>query len=433
MAGIFGIVSDKRCIDNLFYGTFYLQHRAQDYCGLALYDGKRLKEYTHAGLIKQKFPKEELTDMKGNCGIGSVSSQRQPVSELGKIGGIIMCFDGNLINHERIKEELLKKGATFSGYYSPEEVTDTVLISKIISNEANFGKGIEKLVQSIEGDFAIIALAKEGIYAARGYGRKPLILGKKEGGYAVSSESNSFDNLEIEIVRDVEPGEIVLLDKEGIHNLKKLNLQPIKYGTFEWIYTAYRSSVIDKRSVAEVRERIGKLLARRYPVEADIVSPVPNSGRGHAIGYAKESGIKYDEVFARYDYSDRSYTPKEQVDRDEEARIKLVPIISAIKGKRIILIDDSIVRGTQTLNQVERLRDLGAKEVHARIACPPLMAACKYGKTTKKDEECIATRMSVEEIRKKLELDTLGYAKVEDLEEAIGFPRDMLCLECWES
>lgn len=431
MAGIFGIVSREDCVEDLFFGVFYLQHRAQDYCGLALCEKGRLKDFTHKGLLKQGFPQAELKKIFGDYGIGCVASERQPVSELTRWGGLVLGFDGNIINHYELKDKLLEEGVSFSGYKNPEDVSDVVLISKIIAKEKDFVSGLKKLVEKMKGDFAIIALTRQGVYGARGYGRKPLILGKKDGNYAISSESNSFVNSGIEIVRDVEPGEIVFLNEEGIHTIEKLDLQPVKYGTFEWIYTAYPASIIDGRSVAEARTEIGKLLARRYPVEADIISPVPNSGRWHAIGYSKESKIPYFETFVRYDYSDRSYTPKEQVDRDKEAKTKLLPIKDIVKGKKIILVDDSIVRGTQTLNQVERLRQLGAKEVHARIACPPLMAACRYGKTTKKDDECIAKRISIEEIRKKLKLDSLGYATIEDLEKAIGLPREKLCLDCW--
>jgi amidophosphoribosyltransferase len=219
-----------------------------------------------------------------------------------------------------------------------------------------------------------------------------------------------------------------------VESVKTLDLSPIKFGTFEWIYTAYPASVIDGMPVSEVRKKMGGLLMKRYPVEADVVSPVPNSGRWHAIGtqYAKGFNLPYEEVFVRYDYSDRSYTQEEQEDRDQEGSIKLIPVESSIRGKKIIIVDDSIVRGTQTLNQVDRLiNEFGAKEVHARIACPPLMHACSYGKTTKEDKDCIARRMSIEDIQKKLLLNSLGYATVDDLEKAIGMPRSKLCLECW--
>lgn len=432
MAGIFGIFSEKDCSNDLFWGTHYLQHRAQDYCGLVVYDGKDFNGATHKGLIRQQFQTEELEKLKGNYGIGVVSSERQPLSELSLAGGFSICFDGNIINYEELKNKMLQSGISFSGYRRPEDILDIAILSKIISSEMKFENGIKKLIESIQGDFAIICLKKEeGIYAARGWGRKPLILGKKDGSYAVSSESVSFVNTGFEIVRDVKPGEIVFINDQGIHIIGNLNLQPIKYGTFEWIYNAYPTSVIDGKSVSEVRTKIGKALSKRYPTDADIVSPVPNSGRWHAIGYAQGSGLPYEECFIRFDYSDRSYTPGEQKIRDQEAKTKLIPIESSIKGKRIVLVDDSIVRGTQMINRVKVLKELGAKEVHARIACPPLMCACNYGKTTRKDEDCIARRMEIKDIIKKIEVDSLCYATVEDLEEAIGIPRENLCLECW--
>jgi len=431
MSGIFGVASKTDCANDLFWGTHYLQHRAQDFCGLALDQDMNLN--THHGLLKQQFSPERLSSMKGKKGIGFVSGVRQPISELSRSGGMVLGYDGNIINYKEIKDRLLREGSTFSGYASPEKVTDNVLISNIIARETSFQKGIEALVEQIKGDFAIISLTREGIYASRGWGRKPLILGKKNNSYAVASESNSFVNNGFAIVRDVKPGEIVFIDDEGIHEVAKLDLQPVKYGTFEWIYTSHPASTIDGRNVAEVRKNLGKLLARRYPQDADVVSPVPNSGRWHAIGYAEEAGIPYAEIFIRYDYSDRSYTPGEQEDRDKEAKTKLIPVEGLIRGKRIILVDDSIVRGTQTLNQVKRLREeFGVLEAHARIACPPLMSACTYGKTTKKDEDCIARRMPVDEIQEKLSLNSLGYATVEDLVSAIGYEEDKLCLDCWK-
>jgi amidophosphoribosyltransferase len=433
MAGICGVVKKEGdCVKDLFWGTFYLQHRAQNYCGMALSHNENLGEpRTHGGLLKQEFPKASLDRMSGDAGVGCVSAGRMPISELSRAGGAIYCFDGNIINHDSLKNSLLNKGESFSGYKKPQDVEDIALLGKIISGEPNFEKGVERFAETMHGDFAVIALTKDGIYAARGWGRKPLIMGENETGYAVSSESNSFVNTGFNIARDVKPGEIVLLNKEGIRTIKQLDLTPIRFGTFEWIYTSHPASTIDGRNVTNVRRNIGRALAKRYPVEADLVSPVPNSGRWHAIGYSHGSGINYEEVFIRYDYSDRSYTPGEQSARDEEARTKLIPLEDAIRGKRIVLVDDSIVRGTQLMNRVKELKKFGAKEVHIRAACPPLMHACCYGKTTKKDSDCIAARMSIQEIQKLMGVDSLGYATVSDLEEAIGIPKENLCLECW--
>ena len=432
MAGIFGVFSNRKtCIDDLFFGTFYLQHRAEDYCGLVAYSKKNTVGGTHKGLIQEQFSKQRLKEMKGNYGIGVVSTERQPLSELSKAGELTFGFDGNIINYNKLKNKILKSGNSFSGYHNPKKIKDINVLSKIVSSEIRFEKGIERLVEEMEGDFAVIALKKEGIYAARGWGRKPLVLGKKNGSYAVSSESVSFENTGFEIVRDVEPGEIVFIDDRGIHTIKNLKLQSIKYGTFEWIYFADIVSNIDGRSVERVRKNIGKILAKKYPISADIVAPIPDSGKGYAKGYAEESGLPYVEVFEKSRYSGRSFILKKQKDRDETAKTKLIPIRNRIKGKRIVLVDDSIVRGTQMFNRVRVLKELGAQKVHARIACPPLIHACKYGKTTKKDKDCIARQMPLDKITETLKLDSLNYATVDILEQAIGYSKEKLCLDCW--
>lgn len=429
MAGVIGVVGK---IQDTYKGLHYLQHRAQKYAGLASSDGEKLEIFTHKGKVKDSFLDEEMDALKGIYSVGCVSGDRQPVSVYSSTGGLILGYDGNLVNYSQLRDDLLKEGATFTGFCNPKDVKNINLISKIISREVSFEKGIMELVKDVQGDFAITCLAKDGIYATRGWGRKPLILGKKNGSYMVSSESSSFINTGFEIERDVNPGEIVFLNREGIHSVSQLDLSPIKLGTFEWIYTAYPTSIIDGKSVSEFRKDMGRLLARKHPVNADIVSPVPNSGRWHAIGYAEESGIHYEESFLRYDYSDRSFIPGIQEERDEMAQWKLIPVSSSIKGKKIVLVDDSIVRGTQTLNQVEKLRNLGVKEVHVRIACPPLMCACEYGDTTKRDDDCIAKRMSVDKIQERLKLDSLKYATPEMLSEASGYPLEKLCLSCWD-
>ncbi len=433
MSGIFGVIGEEDCIEDLFYGAFYVQHRAQEYCGISLLDvdKNKIENYTHKGLIKQQFPKQLRKEIRGQAGLGIVSGSRQPVSELSKSEGMVLGYDGNIINYQDLKDKPLRDNNTFSGYHNPEDINDAVLISKIIAKENKFEKGVENLFEILEGDFSIASLTREGIYAARGYGRKPLILGKKDGAYSVASESNSFVNQGFEIVRDVNPGEVVFLNKEGIHEVRQFNLPYVKYGTFEWIYTAYPSSIIDGRNVAEVRKKLGGCLAERFPVDADIVSGIPNSGRWHGLGYSIFSKIPYQEVFIRYDYSGRSYTSVQE-EREEVANKKLIVLDSIVREKRIVIVEDSIVRGNQTKEQTKKLKEKGAKEVHMRAACPPLLAACPYGKTTRRDDECIARRMSIDEIKETRGLNSLGYATIEDLETSIGFSKDKLCLECWE-
>ena len=253
---------------------------------------------------------------------------------------MILCVDGNIFNYFEVKNNLLKGGASFSGYHNPEEISDAVLISKIISKEFNFENGIESLFEQVKGDFALVALTPEGIYAARGWGRKPLILGKKDGSYAVSSESVSFINTGFEIVRDVRPGEVVLLNEDGINFVAQFDLKNIRYGTFEWIYTAHPASIIDGKSVELVRNKIGALMAEKYKIDADLVSPIPNSGRCHATGFANASGIPYLEVFKKFDYSGRSFTPSTLEEQHQVADEKLIPVKELIKDKKIIIVDD---------------------------------------------------------------------------------------------
>jgi len=228
MAGVMGIVyKEKDCVEDLKKGLQYLQHRAQDYCGLASFDGKKIKNITHEGKVLGSFSDIELKKLNGFYGIGSVANDEQPVSSYSSLGEMAICFDGNIINHIDLRDNFIKEGASFIGFSNPREIKNIDLISKIISKENNFEKGIEKLIKKIEGDFSIVALMKDSIYAARGWGRKPLILGENEKGYAVASESNSFLNIcpPFKIIRDVKPGEIVQLNRYGINTLKEFNLQ----------------------------------------------------------------------------------------------------------------------------------------------------------------------------------------------------------------
>lgn len=438
MAGIFGVVSKKNCSEDLWTGTAYLQHRGLGMCGISYLDnnsnGSKLEILTKSGNFQEKFNLTPPADLNIRLGIGVISSDRQPLSELSSSIGLVLGYDGNLENLEYLKDYLLKKGASFSGHNSPEEIYDTALITKIIARKPNFESGVKRLSELIQGDYAILGLTKQGLYASRGWGRKPLVLGKKEDSYAVSSESVSFINTGFEILRDVAPGETVFIDKRGIQTTQKLELDDsqIKYGTFEWIYTADPSSVIDGRVVADVRKKIGSCLARRYPIDsADIVFPFPDSGKFYAIGYSMESGIPYDSPLIKYSSFFRSFLPLNQDERNIRAKLKLNLVPNSIENKKIIGIDDSIVRGTQLRNKINELKKNGAREVHLRIACPPLMQSCIYSKTIKNNNECIARLMDFESIRKQLNVESLGYATIEDLENSIGIPKEKLCLECW--
>ncbi|MFH1542355.1 MAG: amidophosphoribosyltransferase [bacterium] len=429
MCGIFAISAqkDQNIIDDLFLGTFYLQHRGQKYCGLSTFDGEGLKIRTHRGLVRATFT-EDLGGMQGYMGIGHTSlSDRQPIKLDSRMGEFTICFEGNIVNREELIKELKDKGHSF---YTDSDIE---VIAKLIAQGDNFVDGIEQMAKKIRGAYALVLLSKGKIFAARcKYAFRPMIIGQRNGAVVVTSESCTFVNLGFDILRDVKPGEILEIEDGKIETKKIIEAPFTQYCSFEWIYTANVASTIDGLSVDIARRNMGAALARRYPVEADIVAAVPNSGIGHAIGCSQESKIPFDNVFIKYDYASRSYTQPTQAERDREAKIKLVPVPAKIKDRRVIICDDSIVRGTQMKNDlVVKLRKNGVKEIHARVACPPLKAPCMYGVATRSKKELAAHNKTVEEIKKYIEVDSLGYNTIEDLGAAIGKPLDQLCLSCW--
>lgn len=428
MCGIFAVSSVKdNIIDDLFLGTFYLQHRGQQYCGLSTFAGEGIKIRTHRGMVRETF-NDDLAGMDGQMGIGHAAlKDRQPIKLDSKMGEFTICFEGNVINIAELTEELKKQGHSF---YT---TSDIEVIAKLIAQGDDFVSGIEYMAGKIHGAYALVILSKGKIYAARDkHAFRPMIIGKKDGSVAITSESCSFVNLGYSIVRDVKPGEIIEI-KDGEFETKKiLPSDLIQYCTFEWVYTANVASTIDGMPVDIARRNLGACLARRFPVKVDIVGAVPNSGIGHAIGYSQESKIPFDNVFIKYDYASRSYTQPTQAERDREAKIKLIPVPAKIEGRSVVICDDSIVRGTQMKNDlVVKLRKNGVKEIHVRVACPPLKAPCLYGVATRSKKELAAHEKSIEDIRKYIGVDGLAYNTLEDLEKSIGKPIDQLCVSCW--
>lgn len=424
--GLYGIYSKNDCVSYLFYGIFKLQHRGQKYCGIATYN-KELKLITHKGFVRHSFTAEELQNLSGNFGIGHVSlKERQPIMLESKLGIFVIAFSGNIINAEQLFNELKNKGHSFSSH------TQIELIAKLIVQGNDFVDGLKKLAEKAKGSYTILILTEDGIYAARDkHGFKPLVLGKTENDYIVSSESRPFSLAGAKIIRDVVPGEIVFIGKNGIKKEARVGDGRIAYCAFEWGYIASMDSIIEGVPVVKARKNLGASLARNDSVDADIVAAIPFSGIGYALGYHRESGIPYDEVFLIDRFASRSYLPLTQEERDREARIKLSVIEESVRGKKIVLCDDSIVRGTQIRNKVLELKAFGAKEVHVRVGCPPLMAPCRYDISTRSYKELAAKQYSIAEIAKRIGADTLKYNTVEDFVKAIGIPASKLCLHCW--
>lgn len=381
MSGVFGIVSKKNCADILLYGTDYHSHMGTEYGGMAAF-GKRFYRSIHdisKSQFKSKFF-DDYKEMKGNLGIGAISDRDpQPLIIGSKFGTFAIAIAGLVENADELAVELLRDGETF-GEMSSGGINSVELIAKLITRGRTLPEGIEGAQERIRGSASVLLLKQEGIYAARDrFGRTPLVVGEREGEFVIATETCSFLNLGFQIKKYLAPGEIVLVGRSGLEEKsagKKVN----QICAFLWIYVGYPASSYEGISVELVRERCGSTLAKNDDVKADLVAGVPDSGVGHAIGYAMESGLPYRRPLVKYTPGyGRSYTPPSQEIRDLVATMKLIPIKEVIHGNRIILCEDSIVRGTQLKNYtIKKLWECGAKEVHVRPACPPLMFPCRF-------------------------------------------------------
>jgi len=459
MSGIFGIISNKNCADVLLYGTDYHSHMGTEYGGMAVF-GKKFYHSIH-DITKSQFKSkffDEYKEMTGHLGIGVISDRDpQPLIIGTKFGNFAIVVAGLIENVNELASELLKEGETF-GEMSSGGINSVELIAKLITKGRTIPEGIEGVYDRIKGSASILLLMRNGIYAARDrLGRTPLVVGEKDGEYAIATETCSFLNLGFQIKKYLTPGEIAFVGKSGLEEKspgKKIN----QICAFLWIYTGYPASSYEGISVELVRERCGRALAKNDEVEADLVAGVPDSGVGHAIGYAMQSGLPYRRPLVKYTPGyGRSYTPPSQEMRDLVATMKLIPIKEVICGNRIILCEDSIVRGTQLKNYtIKKLWECGAKEVHIRPACPPLMFPCRFALSTRSIEELAARRairthegQDIEDVReyidqrskkyqqmvewigKELGVTTLRYQNIEEMVEAIGLPKEKLCLYCW--
>ncbi len=459
MSGIFGIVSRKDCSEELFYGTDYLSHLGTEYGGLVVF-GEKIVRKIHTlrqSQFKSKFY-DDHKDMRGNSGLGVVSAKEvQPVCLDSKFGPFCICMTGLIQNAEELADELHKKGISFSEI-TETGVNSTELVAKLIAEGETIIEGINHMFGKIRGSCSLILVNNEGIYAIRDkFGYSPLVVGRKEDSWAVTSETSAFYNLGFEIKKYLLPGEIVLLNPSGMSQKQK-GTTIGQINGFLWIYTGFPASSYEGVNVEIVRERCGRYLARNDNVKADMVAGVPDSGTTHAIGYALESKIPFRRPLIKYTPGyDRSYTPPSQETRDLIAKMKLIPVKDLIEGQRIILCDDSIVRGTQLKNYtVQKLWDNGAKEIHLRIACPPLMFPSVFDYSTRTIEELAARRAiraiegkdiedvseyinpdsekykkMVDHIAKELGVTSLKYQRLDDMIKAIGLPRDRLCLYVW--
>lgn len=452
MAGLFALSIDKKnyrddFIEDLFWGTFYQQHLGEHCAGLSVFDSdceEKIIVYLNHGLIRPIYNtvyNKELKNFRGTEGIGYCGSAEEPFKvEDSKLGKFSICFSGNIINHQQLIEKLEKLG------HSLQRKDDIEIITKLILQEDSIIKGLKKIAQEIKGAYTLLLLTGEGVYAHRcPTAHWPLVVGKKEGGIVVASGAAGFNNLGFKLERDLLPGEILLL-KNGRDEIKEIITgEKIQFCSFCWVYTSFPNEKLEGISVSEVRKKLGACQAQKDILKGfipDIIVPVPDSGRFHAIGYHQEfcrqmnrGQIKkiplYDEVLLKFPYAGRSFTPQTQQAREKEAKIKLVESGENYQGKIAVVCDDSIVRGTQIkTNLVPKLRKIGIKEIHFRISNPEILSYCPFGKTVKK-KEALVSQIPIKEDRIKfLGIDGLEHNTIKDLVEAIGLPKEKLCLDC---
>lgn len=435
--GVFGIFSPTATdvAMDAYYGLFALQHRGQESCGIVVNDDGIFRDYKDEGLVSDVFHSDVLAKLgSGNMAVahvrygttgGSGRINAQPIVVNHVKGYMALAHNGNLVNSYELRSELELGGAIF------HTTSDTEVISYIITQErlrsASIEEAVERAMTRIKGAYSLVIMSPAKLMAARDpHGFRPLCIGKKaNGAYVVASESCALDAVGAEFVRDVEPGEIVVFTKDGITSRRMhCGTEKPSLCIFEYIYFARPDSVIDGCSVHESRIRAGRMLAQIHPVEADIVIGVPDSGLDAAVGFSAESGIPFALGFIKNKYIGRTFISPGQSTREDRVRIKLNPISRVVKGKRVVLVDDSIVRGTTSGRIVKLIRDAGATEIHMRVSAPPFLNPCYYGTDIDSREKLIACHHTTEEIAKIIGVDTLGYLPVERVEE---IARDSHC------
>jgi len=434
--GVFGVCDSEDAANIAYLGLYALQHRGQESAGIAsLDDGKILVE-REMGYVADVFDEARLSRLPGRTAIGhvrystagaSLLANAQPLVFATRWGPLALGHNGNLVNAREIRANLEQKGALFT------TTSDSEVILHLVarSSAPNLSGAIAEALMEVRGAYSIVILSRDGIFAARDpNGIRPLSLGIREGSPVVASETCAFDLIGAKFERDVEPGEIVKLSREGFssHRFAFPLSTPC---VFEHVYFARPDSNVFGRSVAASRQGFGRRLAREHPAQADVVIPVPDSGMYAALGYAEESGIPFAMGLVRNHYVGRTFIEPKQAIRHFGVKVKLNPVREVVEGKRVVMVDDSIVRGTTSRKIVRMLREAGAKEVHVRISSPPTVNTCHYGIDTPTRTELIAANQSVEEIRQFIEADSLGYLSVEGMLDAFGRPQQATCTACF--
>jgi len=435
--GVFGIYGHPDAARLTYLGLYALQHRGQESCGIVTSSGSELRLERAMGHVSDAFDQSRLDRLEGSSAIGHVRystagdvsiREAQPFLVTCQHGQIAVCHNGNLPFAKEERRRLELEGAIFSSTSD----TEVVLHGVARSRKASVAEAIPEVLRDTEGAFSMLFLTPAELIAIRDpRGFRPLALGRLGESWVVASETCAFDLIDAQYVRDIEPGEMIVINSNGLHSSHPLPERPISMCIFEHVYFARPDSLIFGQSVNESRHKMGKRLALEQPADADLIVPVPDSGTVAAIGYAAQSKTSFRFGLVRNHYVGRTFIEPRQSIRSFGVRIKLNPVRHLIDGKRVVLIDDSIVRGTTSKKIVQMVREAGAKEIHVRISCPPTISPCYYGVDTPNKADLIAAQMSVEEICKFIGADTLGYLSLEGMMEATGISPQRSCVACW--
>lgn len=426
MCGIFGIFGHDEAANLTYLGLHALQHRGQESAGIVSGDGEGLHVHRQMGLVADVFSAEALAKLPGDLAIGQVRYSTAGVSQLKNAqpfmvqyagGGLAIAHNGNLVNADRLREDLGKRGAIFQSDSDTEAIIHLIAHSRCATLEEKIADALNQ----VQGAYSLLLLTPQKLVAVRdSFGFRPLVLGRLKKAYVVASETTALDLIEAEFIRELEPGEMLSIDETGLHSSRPFSPTRLGRCVFELVYFAKPDSTLFGMSVYEVRKRLGIQLALEQPADADLVIAVPDSGVPAAIGYAHQSGIPYDVGLIRSHYVGRTFIEPQQSIRHFGVKLKLSAVREVLRGKRVVVVDDSIVRGTTSRKIVKMIKDAGATEVHLRISSPPTRWPCYYGIDTPSRQELIASSHSVEEIAKYVTADSLGYLSLQGLGEAVG-------------
>lgn len=437
--GVFGVFGHEHAAEIAYYGIYALQHRGQESAGIVTCQDGQFKEHRGMGLVSQVFNADILSRLKGNMAIGhtrysttgsSTIINAQPLVVTCSLGQIAIAHNGNLTNAAELREKLEDSGSIFQTTVDSEIIVH-LLARPRFENQQN---DLIKTIRRIKGAFSLVMMTPNEIIGIRDpHGFRPLSLGRLGKAWVIASETCAFDLIGATFERDIAPGEILIINKNGLQSFQAFPEHKRRaFCMFEYVYFARPDSILGNISVYKARVEMGRQMARENPVDADIVVPIPDSGNCAALGFSLESGIPYEMAFVRNHYVGRSFIQPSQLIRDSNVKIKLNLIKELVKGKRVVIVDDSIVRGTTCKTRVMNLKKAGAKEVHVRVSCPPHRHPCVYGIDFPDESQLMAAKYSIEEIRKFLQADSLAYLSIEGMIKATGQSADSFCLACFD-